>query len=296
MRRTRAVLTAVVALALGGCGGDAAPPGVGDGYVLTQRPPIPERVAAGDAVRSIVVFREDRVGARREAVRCGLSTVLFDAAGPSTVVAAGIDAAADCRFYASAPEIDFQRMRWVCAGAVTVTAGPLTQTVGLCPAAGATVRYETTLSGCGTLSSERVAQLGSLDEGIMGDVVTDLAAEARLPTGVTITAPTALTVATWPEAGDLDVRWTSADATSALVRIEPDGDFDPATAPTIVCVARTAGRVTVPQALIAQGNFRTRDVRVRVWSYRDGTTTAEGGKTYRVSGATSSSVVLQGRR
>ena len=83
---------------------------------------------------------------------------------------------------------------------------------------------------------------------------------------------------------------------SALVRIEPEGATDPASTPTIVCVARTAGRVRVPQALIAQANLRTTDVRVRVWSYRDGTTMAEGGKTYRVSGAASSSLVLQGRR
>jgi hypothetical protein len=295
MRGVRGWLVASVAVAA--CGGDeAAPPGSGSGYALTQRPPIPERVAAGDVVRSIVVFREDRTGPTRDVTRCGLATVLFDGVVASTVVPAGLDAESDCRFYAGAPEAEFQRMRWVCAGAVTIEAGPLTQSVGLCPAAGATVRYETTLSTCGTLSSERRAGLASVDEGVMGDAVTDLAAEARLPTGVTITAPSALTVATWPASGDLDVQWTSADATSALVRIEPEGAANPASTPTILCVARTAGRVRVPQALLAQANFRTMDARVRVWSYRDGTTMAEGGKTYRVSGATSSSVLLQARR
>lgn len=292
--RGATVWAAVAAL---GCGGDdATPSGVGSGYALTQRPPIPERVAAGDEVRSIVVFREDRTGATRDVTRCGLSTVLFDATAASTVVPAALDAESDCRFYASAPEVAFQRMRWVCAGAITVNAGSLMQSVGLCPSPGATVRYETTLTGCGTLSSDRRAQVGSLDEGVMGDVVTDLAGTALLPTGVTITAPSALPVATWPASGDLDVQWSSADATSALVRIEPEGATDPASTPTIVCVARTAGRVRVPQALIAQANFRTMDARVRVWSYRDGTTMAEGGKTYRVSGAASSSLVLQGRR
>ena len=101
---------------------------------------------------------------------------------------------------------------------------------------------------------------------------------------------------TRPASGDLDVQWTSADATSALVRIEPEGATNPASTPTIVCVARTAGRVRVPQARIAQANFRAGDAGVGVWSYRDGTTMAEGGKTYRVSGAMGSSVLLQARR
>lgn len=296
MRSVRGAVATAAVMALGCGGDDATPSGVGSGYALTQRPPIPERVAAGDAVRSIVVFREDRTGTTRDVTRCGLSTVLFDAPVSSTVVPAALDAETDCRFYGSAPEVDFQRMRWVCAGAITVAAGSLSQTVGLCPSAGATVRYETTLTGCGTLSSDRSALVGSLDEGVMGDVVTDLAGTALLPTGVTITAPSTLAVATWPASGDLDVQWSSADATSALVRIEPEGATNPASTPTIVCVARTAGRVRVPQSLIAQANFRTMDARVRVWSFRDGTTMAEGGKTYRVSGATSSSVVLQGRR
>ena len=296
MRSVRAAAV-VAAVAVAACGGDEpAPAGVGGGYALTQRPPLPERVAAGDAVRAVVVFREDRTGAARDGSRCGLATALFDAPAASTVVPAGLDADADCRFYASAPEVAFQRMRWVCAGAVTVTAGSLTQSVGLCPAAGATVTWETTLSGCGSLDSDRRAQVGSLDEGVAGDAVTDLAAEARLPTAVTITAPSTLPVTTWPASGDLDVQWTSADATSALVRIEPAAATDPASAPTIVCVARTAGRVRVPQGLIAQANFRAMDARVRVWSYRDGAATAEGGRAYRVSGATASSVVLQGRR
>lgn len=297
MGSERGVVLAAVLAVVGGCGGDeAVPPGTGSGYALTQRPPIPERVAAGDAVRSIVVFREDRTGTTRDVTRCGLATVLFDAPTASTVVPAGIDGAADCRFYASVPEVEFQRMRWVCAGAIAVSAGLLMQNVGLCPAAGATVRYETTLATCGTLSSDRRALLGSLDEGVMGDVVTDLAGTALMPTGVTLTAPSTLPVTTWPASGDLEVQWTSADATSALVRIEPEAATNPASTPTIVCVAHTAGRVVVPQALLAQANFRAMDARVRVWSYRDGTTMAEGGKTYRVSGATSSSVLLQARR
>lgn len=293
----RRALTAVL-LVLGACGGDDAPgSGTGAGYALTQRPPVPERVAAGDAVRSIVVYREDRTGASRDVTRCGLMTYLFDATTASTVVAAGIDADADCRFYASAPEADFQRMRPVCAGAVDVAAGSLMQTVGFCPDASATmIRYDNELSGCGTLGSDRRATIGSVDDGIPGDVVTDLATTAALPTAVTITSPSALTVTTWPESGDLSVQWTSADATSALVRIEREGAASGSASPTIVCVARTAGRVTVPQALIAQANFRAMDARVHVWSYRDVNALAEGGKIYRVSGAMSSSLVLQGRR
>jgi len=253
-------------------------------------------VAAGDVVRSIVVAREERAGASRDVTRCTLSTVLFDGAVASAVVPAGIEADADCRFYASAPEVDFQRMRWTCAGAIEVGAGSLSQNIGLCPSAGATVRYETELTSCGTLGTDRRATVTSVDDGIMGDVVTDLSAEARLPSAVAITAPTALAVTTWPASGDLDVQWTSADATSALVRIEPEGSTGGASTPTIICVARTAGRVTVPQALIAQANFRTMDARVRVWSYRDTTVQAEDGKAYRVSGAMGSSVVLQQRR
>ncbi len=287
-----------VSVALLGCGGgDSAPATTaGSGYALTQTPPVPQRVALNDNVRSLVVYREERAGAARDTTRCGLQTALFDATVASSVVPAAIDAASDCRFYASAPETDFQRMRWVCAGAVNVVAGTLMQNVGLCPSAGATVRWDSLLTSCGTLGADRSASLSSMDEGIPGDSVTDLAATARLPSAVVISAPSTLPVTTWPASGDLVVQWSSSDATSALVRLEPDAASDPATTPTIICVAHTAGQVTVPAALITQGNFRTFDARLHVWSFRDGTTTAEGGRTYRVSGAASSSVVLQVHR
>ena len=95
--------------------------------------------------------------------------------------------------------------------------------------------------------------------------------------------------------GPLEVRWSSADATSAMVTIEPEAPTG-AALPRIVCPVVLNGYLRVPADMIDQASFRTADARMKVWSFRDGTTMAEGNNTYRVSGAMVTNFTLQGRR
>lgn len=291
MTRLRAL---AVTVALTACGSDPAPPAGPDVYTLTGAPPTPEQLTVGDRVRTLILRVEDRAGADHRQTACAMTALLFDVTAMSTVVPAGIDASSDCRFYATPPETDWQRQRGVCAGAINVSSAALMDTVGYCPNPGARLPIENALTSCGALAGDRHGDVSSMDEGIPGDVVTDLAGRIELPTAVQILGPSDLPVFTWPASGDLEVTWRSTGATSAVVRIDAvTGEAN--TGPAIICRARQSGRVTVPQALLAQANFRANNARLRVWSYRDRTVTAEQGMTWRLVGATGSSMLLQGR-
>ena len=56
------------------------------------------------------------------------------------------------------------------------------------------------------------------------------------------------------------------------------------------------GLLSISDTLIQQANLRTHDAVLRVFSYSDTTTTAEGGKPYHVWGGTEGAVLLQGLR
>jgi hypothetical protein len=55
------------------------------------------------------------------------------------------------------------------------------------------------------------------------------------------------------------------------------------------------GYVSVPATMIDQVGLRNITARLKVWSFRDGTTMAEGHNTYRLSGAMVTNFTLQGR-
>lgn len=287
-------LTVVVALSVG-CGEDPAPAGNSGDYPLVNSSPIPQTLDAGERVRVLIVRRQDRLGTDHRGVSCGLTTLLFDVTQSASNPPAGIDNTNNCRFYGSDPTRSFAQQRQVCAGAINVTSGSLMQTVGFCPM-GSNPSLNVNFSVCGDLGVTRRATLSSQDEGIAGDTVTDLMAEVELPTLPAITSPSALPVTTWPDNGDLVLGWTSADATSAMVRLTPAEGGDPASLPVILCSPTRNGRVVISQELIAQSMFRSRDITVEVWSYRDRDTMAESGTRYRIVGAMGSVLTLQRRR
>jgi hypothetical protein len=297
MNRQLPIPLLLAALALAGCGDDPAPTGPGAGYTLPRRSPLPETLRLEDGpVRTLLVRHEERANPDGRGIVCGLTTLLFDVTAASGNSPAAIDDTNGCRLYTEAPEVYYPRQRQVCAGAFSLRSGGLDDTLSFCPPMGARPPIEQALSSCGAIGRDRSATVLSADEGVEGDAVTDLTGTLRFPTAVIITEPTRLAIATWPEAGDLTVAWESAEATSALVRIERVAVADPSASPVILCNPTRQGRVVVRQDLLAQAGFRTQDARVRVWSFRDNDVQAEGGRTYRLSGAMVSNLYLQARR
>jgi hypothetical protein len=286
-------LAAAAALALAACGDSApAPPGAND-YALSGSSPFPESVAAGAAVRRLVLRAENRVGAMMNESRCGYSFMLFTVARASTQTPQALGAGGDCRLFAQPPERDYSGQNWLCAGAVSTSSGDLMQTSGFCPEMGSAGPWEGNFRSCGGFFNTRSATVSSVDEIGPDDRVTDLMGEVRFPTTPVITQPTALAVTTWPSAGDLAVAWTSADATSAMVRIEPDGAER--AGPTIVCTPRRNGSIVIDAALLDRSGLRAMSARLRVWSYRESTTQAEG-RAWTLAGAAGSNVLLQPAR
>jgi hypothetical protein len=289
---TRARLL-IAALALASCGDGAPAPETANGYTLSGNPPLPTRLAAGQSVRSLVLRAETRVGGVASAQRCGYQFALFDVTRASTQAPVASDSNGDCRLYMTPPESEYPAQQWVCAGAINTESGALTRNTGFCPLMGATPTWEADFPSCGGFFTDHAAAVSSGDEIGPEDHVTDLTGTVRFPTSVEVTQPTTFSVTTWPAAGDLVVAWTSAGATSAVVRVEPDTPTR--TGPTIVCAPRVNGAMRVEAALIDRAGFRASQSRLSVWSYREATVQAEG-HTWRLAGATGTSVQLQPAR
>jgi hypothetical protein len=274
------------------CGGDPAPQ-VNNTYALTGDSPYPERFQVGDQVRTVLVREEFRTGADQRGNTCGLTALVFEVTQGSTVLPTTIDNDNNCRLYVQSVEAQYPRQRFQCVGALGVSHGTTTEQFGLCPQGAATPAFENNFRSCPALLAGRRVRLTSMNEGIMGDVLTDLDAEVELPGPVTFVRPSELPTATWPATGDLEVEWRGLDATSAVVRLEataPDG-------PRIWCTARNNGLVRIRADLLEQVMFRSRDALLRVVALRDRYVIAEGGmQRYRLSGASINSVRLQGRR
>ncbi len=281
------------ALALASCGDNLPVPETPNGYTLSGTPPLPSRLAASQSVRSLVLRAETRVGGVATAQRCGYQFALFDVTRASTQTPLASDTNGDCRLYMTPPESEYPAQRWVCAGAISVESGALMQTSGFCSLMGATPTWEADFRGCGGVFTDRSAAVSSGDEIGPEDRVTDLSGTVRFPTSVLITQPTSFSVTTWPAAGDLVVSWTSADATSAVVRVEPDTATR--TGPTIVCAPRINGTMRIEAALIDRAGFRASQSRLSVWSYRESTTQAEG-HTWKLAGAMGTAIQLQPAR
>ncbi len=285
--------TLALALALTACGGDDAPPSGPNGYTLSGNSPFPAQLAAGQSVRNLVLRAETRAGADMRQQRCGYSFVLFDVTRASTQTPAATGASGDCKLYTAPPESDYTPQRWVCAGGINTVSAALMQLQGFCPMMGATPPWEGDFRSCGGFFTDRAAAVSSADEIGPDDQVTDLTGSVRFPTAVEVTQPTGFTVTTWPASGDLVVAWTSAEATSAVVRVEPDGATR--AGPTIVCAPRVNGAMRVDAALIDRAGFRAMNARVHVWSYRETPAQAEG-HTWNLVGAMGTSLLLQPAR
>ncbi len=299
MRYARTFVLVSAITSAGGCGDPVpvAPEGATGGYLLPRRSPFPE-VLALDAPnpRGVVLRYEDRVNRDGRGTRCAVSTLLFDVTTAPMNPVLNIDNENGCRLYTSAPETFYPRQRHVCAGALSIRSGGLDTTLTFCPLMGATrVAWDQDLPGCGNFSGDRRATVRSMDEGVEGDVVTDLNGTVEFPTAVRITGPSTLAVTSWPASGDLVVTWESAMATSALLRLELADVPDPSASPVVICNPARQGRVVIRQDMIAQGTFRTQNARVRVWSFRDTDTRAMGNTVYRMTGAMVSNLWLQGR-
>jgi len=294
IRATLSVLLSVTAAyGLAACSAD---PAGGDGGTapmpLAQPPPLKRALTPNEPVRTIVVRHEERAGAMRRDTTCGITALLFNTSANAAVTAATIDPGTGCRLFVQDPDADLQPQRWLCAGALNISSGALSTTFGLCPMGGGRVTFDSALSGCGNIATERTAALSSMME-IDGDALTDLTATARFPAPVRITAPNELGLGSWPANGPLDVRWSSVGATSALVTLEPETLT--ATSPRIYCPVVLNGYLQVPASMIDQVGLRNITTRLKVWSFTDSTAMAEGGNTYRVSGAMVSNFTLQGR-
>lgn len=280
------------ALALAACGTETPGPSGSNDYTLTGRSPYLESFPVGATVRNLVLRAENRSGAMMNELRCGYSFMLFTATRASSQTPTATGSGGDCRLYAQPPERDYSGQEWLCAGAITTNSGDVMDTRGFCPLPGSAGPWEGSFRTCGSFLNTRTASVASLEEGT-DDRVTDLAAEVRFPTVPVITQPTALAVITWPTTGDLPVAWNSLEATSAMVRIEPEGAER--AGPTIVCTPRVNGRLTIDAALLDRSGLRSMNARLRVWSFRESTTQAEG-HAWSLSGAAGSNVLLQPAR
>jgi hypothetical protein len=285
-----------IALALcAGCGDDATTPpsNTANDYRLSGTSPFPVTFAVGDRIRSVVLRAESRVGGDVDVSRCGYDLAVFDITQAPTVTPILTDTSGDCKLYRTPPEEQYTPQRAVCLGALNVESGAIMETRVFCPAVGGPMRGSTdNFMSCGNFFAQRTAMVTSVDDGVKGDVVTDLMSTVNFPTSVRFTSPSDLAVFTWPASGDLLVRWTSAQATSAVVRLEPDGST---MGPVILCTPRTNGTMRIETALINMAGFRTMNTRLRVWSYREATVQAMG-VPWRVAGAMGSSLLLQPAR
>ena len=248
------------------------------------------------STRNIVITRYPGLAQAMESASCTIEADLFDtttAAQRTTLATDG-----DCTLYAAMPDLPIASQQWICAGAIIANYGGQAQNLVICPSSGTMLRPISPLDCTGLMGGTTVG-ISSGNE-LDGDVVTDLSTQITLPGSVAITQPTSLGVLTWPASGALTVQWTSGSASdggtvemSSLVtvtqRATPAG-------PTIVCRPTSNGTVSISDTLIAQANLRMQDAMLRVFSYNDSTTMAEGTKTYHLWGGTEAAVLLQGLR
>ncbi len=240
-------------------------------------------------MRQVVITAQRAQMSAGVAARCTMRAELFDPMAPRALDVLASEG--ECKLYSGATNLALGSQRYVCAGALFASYASATESLVVCPAERAVAAdgAEGAIE-CNGLSARAALTVYSESEFPM-DAVTDLRAELTLPGETRITQPTELGVVTWPSSGALEVRWTGGDATSSVVTVTPRDES--ARAPFVVCIPRTDGQVTVPAALLQQGNLRTRDALLRVSNYRDVRATAEGGTRYRVSAGITATALLQ---
>jgi hypothetical protein len=283
---------ALAALTLAACSDSATPPAGDPNSTLSGRSPYLESFPVGATVRNLVLRAENRTGPMMNQLSCGYSFMLFTASRASAQTPTATGSGGDCRLYAAPPERDYSGQNWLCAGAIDVNSGDIMGNRTFCPQPGSAGPWEGSFRTCGAFLNSRTASVSSMDEGV-DDRVTDLEGEVLFPTIPVISQPTTLAVITWPSAGDLNVAWNTLQATSVMVRVEPDGAER--TGPTIVCTPRVNGRLTIDAALVNQSGLRAMNARLRVWAFRETTVQAEG-HAWSLAGAAGSNVLLQPAR
>jgi hypothetical protein len=231
-----------------------------------------------------------------EPAACGITAYFFDPNGPNARGRNPIAREGDCTLYPPGVDLQIPQQTWLCLGGLSVTVGDMPQTISFCPSMGigsvGAAGLTAPVQGCSTLAAGAMVSATSGSE-VTGDEVDDLDLQVGLPTPVSITSPVMVPIGAWPASGDVDVRWQSPGATSAVVTLEGRGSAGGAST-TIVCVPRTNGQVWIPAALLAQSNLRTREARLTVATYADRVRPSMGTTPeYRLSAGFSTSVVLQ---
>jgi hypothetical protein len=232
---------------------------------------------------------------------CEAEAYFFDPNGPNARSRNPLAREGECVLYPPPVDLLLPNQRWLCLGALSITAADATETLSFCPAMSVgTVGARGLLApfnGCdawtmGTMVTAQSAMESPQDE------LADLDLSVSMPAPVTITSPVTTPLGPWPATGDLNVRWTSAGATSAVVTLTArDSSGSGGASPSIVCLPGTNGQVFVPTALLTQSNLRTREARLTVATYADRVANPSGGATaYRLSAGFSTSVILQPNR
>ena len=212
-------------------------------------------------------------------------------------------ATGECRIFAPVADLQYPAQSWLCVGGLTVTAGGMGDQVSFCPSmmlgnigsSGVSIN----MRGCAGFTAGTSVSASSAME-IFGDAVTDLNLAVMLPARPVITMPFRSSVGPWPVAGnDLDVRWESMGATSAIITLEAR-DAGGGAAPSVVCVSQQPGRVWIPDGLITRSGLRTRETRLRVDVYVDTASMpmpmAAATPPYRLSGGFGTSAIFQPNR
>lgn len=261
-------------------------------------------IEGSNKLQRLVVFThfQPPAGVMGEQSSCKANAYFFDPGASGGVSRGPMPAEGECRIFQPNIDLQFPAQSWLCVGTLTVTAGGMGDALSLCPSmmlgnvgsAGVTVD----MRGCAGFNMGTTVGVSSAAD-IFGDVVTDLNLSVALPQRPTITMPIRSNIGPWPTMGDMDVRWESTGATSAIVTLEPR-DSGGGAAPSIVCVPRQQGRVWVPDALIVQSGLRMRETRLRVDAYVDTASTpnpmAPTVPPYRLSGGFGTAVILQPNR
>lgn len=294
-----ALRTALFASALSfaalSCGPPAGMPG---GPLERPGPFLPDTMTPQ---RMIVITNHRPPATLMEPTSCNATAYFFDPHPTNQRSRNQIAREAECVLYPPPVDLLLPNQNWLCVGGASITVGPNTETIAFCPAqmignVGAQ-GLVAPIPGCASLQMGAMVRASSAME-FSEDQVPDLDLAVAMPAPVAITSPITTPLGAWPATGDLNVRWTSAGSTSAIVVLEArDTSGSGGASASIVCLPGTNGQVFIPTALLAQSNLRTREARLTVATYADRVTTAMGSNpAYRLSAGFSTSVILQPNR
>jgi|LNFM01.1.fsa_nt_gb hypothetical protein len=288
-----ALFASTLSLAAISCG---PPPGVPGGPLERPGPFLPD---TRTPQRMIVLTNHRPPATLGEPGSCNATAFFFDPHPTNQRSRNQLAREAECTLYPPPVDLLIPNQNWLCLGGLSVTAGANTETLSFCPAqmigAVGAAGLVAPVPGCAVLAMGSMVSASSMME-FPEDQVPDLNLSVAMPAPVAITSPISTPLGAWPTMGDVNVRWTSAGSTSAVVVLEAR-DTAGGAAASIVCLPGTNGQVFIPSALLAQSNLRTREARLTVATYTDRVGTATGSEPApRLSAGFSTSVILQPNR